>query len=56
MKKYAHTKQGMKNRRQACISQSSKHAPGRQFNSANGEPHTKKWLDDMRAFGLRRKR
>lgn len=27
-----------------------------QFNPANGEPHTKKWLKEQREAGLRRKR
>lgn len=56
MNKYAHTKQDMKNRRQACDGQRSKHAASKQFNPHNGEPHTKKWLDQQRAAGIRRKR
>ena len=54
--KYPHTRQGMARRRAACDVQCSKHAPSRQFNPHNGEPHTKKWLDRQRALGLRRSR
>ena len=56
MKKYPNTKQGKARRRTACDAQTSKHAPSKQFNPHNGEPHTKKWLDDQRTIGLRRKR
>ena len=44
MKKYGTAKA----RRSAADLQSSKHAPGRAFNPANGEPHTKRWLDDRK--------
>lgn len=54
MKKYPDCDR--RKRMAACQAQSSKHAPSRQFNSANGEPHTKKWLGEMRAAGLRRAR
>lgn len=54
--KYPRTRQGMARRRNACDVQTSKHSAARQFNPHNGELHTKKWLDQQRAAGLRRKR
>lgn len=55
-KKYPNTKEGKRTRRYAADVQCSKHGAGKQFNPANGEPHTKAWLDHQRAIGLRRKR
>ena len=48
MKKYPRTKEGMAKRRDACDLQYSKHAAAKQFNPANGEPHTAKWLAERR--------
>ena len=51
MSKYPRTKDGMAKRRNAAIVGSNK-----QFNPANGEPHTAKWLARQRKMGLRRPR
>lgn len=51
MSKYPRTKDGMAKRRNAAIVGSNK-----QFNPANGEPHTAKFLARQRKMGLRRKR
>ena len=56
MQKYPRTKDGMAKRRNAVIASHSKHGAGRQFNPANGEPHTAKFLAKERAEGRRRKR
>ena len=55
-KKYPNTKEGKRMRRYAADVQYGKHAAGKQFNPANGEPHTKAWLDHQREIGLHRKR
>lgn len=55
MKKYPRTKEGMAKRRSACDVQYSKHAAAKQFNPANGEPHTAKWLAVARRVSKRRK-
>ena len=47
--KYPRTKAGMCKRRMAADAGHNK-----QFNPHNGEPHTKKWLDEQRRLGLRR--
>ena len=49
--KYPRTKVGMRKRRMAADVGMNK-----QFNPHNGEVHTKKWLEEQRRFGLRRKR
>ena len=54
--KYPQTRQGKAKRRYAADVQRSKHSAGKQFNPHNGEPHTKKCLDEQRSAGLRRKR
>lgn len=51
MSKYPRTKDGMAKRRNAAIVGFNK-----QFNPANGEPHTVKFLAKERAEGRRRKR
>ena len=56
MSKYPHTKEGMAKRRATIAAGSSKHSAGKQFNPANGEPHSAKWLAEQRKLGLRRKR
>lgn len=56
MSKYPRTKRGMAKRRYNASAGYGKHRPGKQFNPANGEPHTAKWLARQRKMGLRRPR
>ena len=56
MSKYPNTQKGKRMRRCAASAQCSKHAAGKQFNPANGEPHTAKFLDEQRKIGSRRRR
>ena len=51
MSKYPRTKDGMAKRRNAANASLNK-----QFNPANGEPHTAKFLDEQRKIGFRRRR
>ena len=50
------TPDGMARRRSNADFGYGRHRPGLQFNPANGEPHTAKWLAAMRKLGMRRAR